>query len=73
MKKKLIPEEVLIKLGNRIKEVRIEKGLTARSVAHKSDMDENNYSRYEKGKVNLSLETLVRICNALEVEIKDLF
>lgn len=73
MKKELSPQEVITALGNNIKKIRLSKGLTARYVADKSEMDENNYSRYEKGKVNLSIDTLVRISNALEVDIKELF
>ncbi|MCB9188385.1 MAG: helix-turn-helix transcriptional regulator [Flavobacteriales bacterium] len=47
--------------------------MTKRAVADKCGMEENNYARYENGETNPTLKSLVKICNALEIELVDLF
>jgi len=65
---------VLKKVGNKIRQIRIEKGLTQVELVAKMDIstDPNNISRLEAGRNNLTLFTLYRISSALEVPMKEL-
>lgn len=67
-------DSVLKKVGQRIREIRIEKGLTQVELVAKMEIstDPNNISRLEAGRNNLTLFTLYRISEALEVSMKEL-
>lgn len=66
-------DTVVKRLGNRMKEIRKERGMTQLDVAIKSGMEENAYQRIESGRTNPSVKTVNKIADALEVEIKILF
>ena len=70
MKKNL----VLRKVGQKIREIRIEKGLTQVELVAKMEIttDPNNISRLEAGRSNITLFTIYRISEALEVPMKNL-
>jgi len=67
--------ELLKKVGKRIQELRLSKGLSQVDLVGKidGDIDTTNISRIESGRTNPTLYTLYRIANALEVEVKDFF
>ena len=56
-----------------IKRIRKEKGLTQQEVADGADMLVPTYSRLERGGSNPSLASIVRVANALDVSIVELF
>lgn len=56
-------------IGQRIKEVRIEKGLTQEFLANSTDVNVSHISNIETNKVKVSLTLLVGICNALDITI----
>lgn len=60
-------------LRARIKELRKAKRLSQDELSEKINIDPKHLSRIEVGKSYPSLDTLERIANALNVEIKDLF
>lgn len=60
-------------VGKKIRSTRLEKGLTMRAVADAIGMEENNYSRFEKGNTNPTLKSLFKICQVLDISLKDLF
>ena len=66
-------QEILISVGNRIKEIRQEKGLSQLDLVGKMDgnIDVTNISRIEKGRTNPTVYTLFRIALALEVHPKE--
>jgi transcriptional regulator with XRE-family HTH domain len=66
-------DKTLKDLGALIKKLRIEKGLSAVEFGYRCEMDKPNVSRLENGSANPTFLTLVRICKALEIELKDLF
>lgn len=66
-------DQFLKDLGAIIKKLRHEKGLTSVELGYKCNMDKPNINRLENGKTNPTFLTLIRICIALEVELKDLF
>ena len=63
----------LIDVGSRIKSLRKKKGLTQTELAVLCGFDRTYLSRIEKGKQNLTLETLFLICEKLSISIKDFF
>ena len=66
-------EDLLIKLGERIVQLRKEKGIRQVDLAFNTDMDDGSLRRIERGRVNLTIKTLAKIAKGLEVEITDLF
>lgn len=66
-------QSILASLTKRLELIRKEKGYTQRHVAFNCDMEEQNYRRIEKGLTNPTLKSLVKICEVLEIDIKDLF
>ena len=61
-----------ISIGNRIKEVRTEKGWTQAKLAEKSGVEPSNISHIERAATKLSLPTLVNIANALDVTLDEI-
>ena len=55
------------KMGYKIKLARLEKGLTQEQLSEMLDMSNNYISNIERNHSIPSLETFVKICNALEV------
>lgn len=58
--------------GNKVKELRIASGLSQAEIADKSGIERGQISKIEKGKINVTLETIDKLAFALGVEIKDL-
>lgn len=66
-------KKLLITLGTRIKSLRSKKKLTQEEVAGSIDMDRSYFSDIERGKRNVAAINLIKIANALEVSVGDLF
>lgn len=64
---------ILISIGNKIREIRQEKGLSQLDLVGRMDgnIDVTNISRIEKGRTNPTVYTLFRIALALEVQPRD--
>lgn len=59
----------LLKVGQKIRSVRLEKGLTQTELAFKcNDIDYSQINRVELGKVNFSISFLNLLADALEIE-----
>lgn len=65
--------DIKTKIGLRIKEIRTEKNLTQEAVAWKSEMDRSFMNHVENGRRNVSIESLEKIMNGLEIPIKEFF
>src|SRR5689334_14932845 len=65
-------KEYLQKLGDRIKELRLEKGIKQVDLGYAIDVEKPNMRRIEAGGNNLSILALRKIAAALQVTIKDL-
>ncbi|WP_371131622.1 helix-turn-helix domain-containing protein [Sediminibacterium sp.] len=66
-------DEFLLKIGSRIRELRLQKGLTQMDLAFKcNDKDYSQINRVELGKVNFSVSYLLLIAEALDVNPKEL-
>jgi|SRR5699024_5571160 len=56
-------------MGNRLKELRKEKGVTQAEVAKIINTNQSQYGKYENGKTNLSLETSKILANYFDVSV----
>ena len=61
------------KLAKRLRQLRESKGLSQEDLAFESQLGRSYYWRVEQGLINLTLETLVRLSNTLDVELAELF
>ena len=60
-------------VGQRIKVLRNEQGLSQEKLALKAEVDRTYLASAEQGKRNISLRSLEKIVNALEISFKDFF
>lgn len=65
--------DILVLLGNRIKQLRKSLKLTQAELADKAGLSTNFIALLEKGKRSASVDTLFRISKVLKVELKELF
>ena len=65
--------EFLIKFGKEIKKYRIDKDISQETLAEKADLHVTFLSRIENGKANISLSSVKKLADALQINIKDLF
>lgn len=66
--------EILKIIGQNVKRIRLEKGLTQVDLVGKIEarIDTTNISRIEKGRTNATIHTLFRISQALEVPLTEI-
>lgn len=62
----------LILLGERIKKVREEQGLTQEQLAYRIGKDQPSINRVEKGRINPSYLYLLELAEGLGVSVKEL-
>ena len=60
-------------IGMRIKELRRSKHLSQEQLAEKADINSKYLSRMERGTENPTLDMLIKLSNALEVEMWEMF
>lgn len=65
-------EEIIRRITQKIKALRTAKGLSIQELAYRCDMERSNLSRLEAGRTNMTIKTLTIICNALEIDIREL-
>ena len=61
------------KVGKRIKELRNKLGISQEELAFRSEIHRTYIASLEVGKRNVSIETLEKVVNALEVSMSDFF
>lgn len=59
-------------IADNIKRIRKEKGITQKKLGELTNIAEPNIRKYENGKQNPKMETLIKIAKALGVHLKDL-
>ena len=65
--------DIQIKIGLRIKELRIERSLTQEAVAFLAEVDRTFMNHVENGKRNISMVTLEKITKALDISFSNFF
>ncbi|MBO6621365.1 MAG: helix-turn-helix transcriptional regulator [Balneola sp.] len=66
-------QNILIKFGDKVREIRKEKDLSQEELAHKADLHRTYIGMIERAEKNITLINIEKIANALEISIKDLF
>ncbi|MBO9583690.1 MAG: helix-turn-helix transcriptional regulator [Flavobacterium sp.] len=68
-----ISEETFIaNLGIHIRQLREKKGLSQQDLADDCGIPRNQIGRIERAKINTGIKTLIRIANALDIELTEL-
>ncbi len=65
--------EFLLLIGRNITKNRKLKGLTIKEFGYLCDIEKSNLIPIEKGRKNITALTMLKIANALEIEVKTLF
>lgn len=66
-------QNVLIKFGEKVREIRKEKGLSQEELAYKANLHRTYIGMIERAEKNITLINIDKIACALETTIKDLF
>ena len=64
--------DLILKIGKRIKEIRLSKPMSLEELAAASNMDNANIARLESGNTNPTIRTLYKISRGLNVKLKEL-
>jgi len=64
-------EALLIKIGNKIREIRQSRNISQEKLANECGIDYSQVHRMEMGKVNFSVSFLSKLSAALNVDLKD--
>lgn len=62
----------LFAIGNKLLTIRKGMGLTQAEVAELAGLSDRTYADIERGTVNMRIETILRICNALHITPDDI-
>jgi transcriptional regulator with XRE-family HTH domain len=65
--------DVKVQIGERVKELRDAKKLSQQDLANAADMERSFITHIETGKRNISVDTLQKVLEALEISFKDFF
>lgn len=65
--------EITILLGERIKQLRQETGLSQEKFALKIDMDRTYFASVEAGRRNVSIKNIKKIADGLNISLHELF
>jgi transcriptional regulator with XRE-family HTH domain len=65
--------EYLILIGKNIAKFRKAKGFTIKELGYRCDIEKSNLIPIEKGRMNTTAITLLKIAKALNIEVKALF
>ncbi len=64
--------DVLLKFGQRVRDVRVSKGMTQENLAFEADIAVSSIGRIETGQLNTTVGTIVAIALALNVDKAEL-
>lgn len=62
-----------VRFGERIKQLRLSKGISQEKFALSIDMDRTYYASVESGKRNISIINIQKIANGLDITLEELF
>lgn len=66
-------QQILIKFGERVREIRKKKGLSQEGLAQKANLHRTYIGMIERAEKNITLINIEKIANALEIKIEILF
>ena len=62
-----------VKLGNKLRQLRFDKGLSQEKLGFKTKLDRTYISAVERGRRNITIISLRRILKALDISIEEFF
>lgn len=65
-------KDILHLLGEKLRQVRTEKGLSQSELSYDANIPKNQVGRIERGEISTSITNLHKICTALGIKVKDL-
>ena len=65
-------DEILIKIGVKVRKLREEKNIPQQDLAAACNFEKSNMSRIEAGKTNLTVGTMIKICEGLNITLVEL-
>lgn len=65
-------DEILFKLGQSVRYLRLKKGMSQEELAFSADLNLNSISTFERGINNIKIKNLYKIAQALGVEIEEI-
>lgn len=65
--------DIKVAIGERIAQLRKEKKLSQQKFSYEAEIERSYLTHVEKGRKNISIETLIKITDALEISLKDFF
>lgn len=66
-------EKILIKFGERVRQLRKENGLSQEQLAFKANLHRTYIGMIERAEKNITLVNIQKIASALQIDIKELF
>ena len=66
-------QNILIRFGERVREIRKEKALSQEELAYKADLHRTYIGMIERAEKNITLINIEKVAKALEVTVTDLF
>ncbi len=64
---------IKVKIGQRIRELRHEIGISQEALANKAEIDRTYVTDVENGRRNISIENIEKLVIALQISLKDFF
>ena len=68
----IVKREILIKFGEKVREIRKEKGLSQEQLSFKADLHRTYIGMIERAEKNITLVNIEKISKALELKVTDL-
>ena len=66
-------KDFLKQIGQNIIRIRKKKGWTTKELGYQCDIEKSNLIPIEKGRINVTATTLLKIATALDVEVQEFF
>ena len=73
MGKAKVNNTILEIIGNNIKTIRLSRGITQEQIAEKLNRSVNFVSLIELGKSGMSVQTIIALCNILDINTESIF
>ncbi len=65
-------DELLFKIGQSVRYLRLKQGISQEELAYKASLNMNSISTLERGLNNIKIKTLYKIAQALNVEVSEI-
>lgn len=66
-------KDILIKFGKRVRNTRIDLGLSQEKLASRTGVHRTYIGMIERAEKNITLENIQKICKALNIKLSDMF